>query len=51
MITKILEVGYGKVKKVKIGAKLPLAFIGGPCARLKARIMPSKWLMLLVKYV
>jgi len=32
MITKIIEVGYGKVKKVKIGAKLPLAFIGGPCA-------------------
>ena len=32
MIAKIIEVGYGKVKKVKIGAKLPLAFIGGPCA-------------------
>jgi 2-dehydro-3-deoxyphosphooctonate aldolase (KDO 8-P synthase) len=32
MVNKIIEVGYGKVNKVSIGAKLPLAFIGGPCA-------------------
>ena len=29
---KIVEVGYGKVNKVKIGGNLPLAFVGGPCA-------------------
>ncbi|MEE8056598.1 MAG: 3-deoxy-8-phosphooctulonate synthase [Pseudomonadales bacterium] len=27
-----LEVGYGSVAKVKIGDRLPLVFIGGPCA-------------------
>jgi len=27
-----VEVGYGKVDKVKVGYKLPLVFIGGPCA-------------------
>ena len=27
-----VEVGYGKVNKVKVGYKLPLVFIGGPCA-------------------
>lgn len=32
MDKKTLEVGYGSVTKVKIGARLPLAFIGGPCA-------------------
>jgi 2-dehydro-3-deoxyphosphooctonate aldolase (KDO 8-P synthase) len=32
MDKKIVEVGYGKVAKVKIGYGLPLAFIGGPCA-------------------
>jgi len=32
MVNKIIEVGYGKVNKVRIGDKLPLAFIGGPCA-------------------
>ena len=32
MVNKIVEVGYGKVNKVSIGARLPLAFIGGPCA-------------------
>jgi 2-dehydro-3-deoxyphosphooctonate aldolase (KDO 8-P synthase) len=32
MNPKVIEVGYGKVSKVKIGAKLPLVFIGGPCA-------------------
>ena len=32
MKKKIVEVGYGKVKKVKIGSDLPLAFVGGPCA-------------------
>jgi 2-dehydro-3-deoxyphosphooctonate aldolase (KDO 8-P synthase) len=32
MDKKILEVGYGFVTKVKIGDRLPLAFIGGPCA-------------------
>ena len=29
---KIVTVGYGKVKKIKIGGNLPLAFVGGPCA-------------------
>lgn len=28
----ILEVGYGAVEKVRIGDRLPLVFIGGPCA-------------------
>lgn len=32
MIKRMLEVGYGNVAKVKIGDRLPLAFIGGPCA-------------------
>jgi 2-dehydro-3-deoxyphosphooctonate aldolase (KDO 8-P synthase) len=32
MVNKILEVGYGTVAKVKIGGRLPLIFIGGPCA-------------------
>jgi len=32
MIKKTIEVGYGSVKKVTIGANLPLVFIGGPCA-------------------
>lgn len=32
MDKKIIEVGYGSVTKVKIGDKLPLVFIGGPCA-------------------
>ncbi len=32
MKKKILEVGYGSVNRVKIGDRLPLAFIGGPCA-------------------
>lgn len=32
MDKKIVEVGYGNVTKVKIGEKLPLVFIGGPCA-------------------
>ena len=32
MNPKIIEVGYGKVNKVKIGGKNPLIFIGGPCA-------------------
>ena len=32
MAKKILEVGYGSVAKVKIGDRLPLVFIGGPCA-------------------
>jgi len=32
MNNKIIEVGYGKVNKVKIGDRLPLVFIGGPCA-------------------
>jgi len=27
-----VEVGYGSVARVKIGDRLPLAFIGGPCA-------------------
>ena len=32
METKTVTVGYDKVKKVKIGSNLPLAFVGGPCA-------------------
>ena len=32
MVKKVLEVGYGSVAKVKIGERLPLVFIGGPCA-------------------
>lgn len=32
MSKRIIEVGYGNVEKVKIGANLPLAYIGGPCA-------------------
>jgi len=32
MDKKTLEVGYGSVAKVKIGDRLPLVFIGGPCA-------------------
>ena len=32
MQKKHLEVGYGSVSKVKIGGRLPLVFIGGPCA-------------------
>ena len=32
MDKKILEVGYGSVDKVTIGDRLPLVFIGGPCA-------------------
>jgi 2-dehydro-3-deoxyphosphooctonate aldolase (KDO 8-P synthase) len=32
MNSKIISVGYGSVKKVKIGSDLPLVYIGGPCA-------------------
>jgi 2-dehydro-3-deoxyphosphooctonate aldolase (KDO 8-P synthase) len=32
MDKKIIEVGYGKVNKLWIGDRLPLVFIGGPCA-------------------
>lgn len=32
MDRKTLEVGYGAVGQVKIGDRLPLVFIGGPCA-------------------
>jgi 2-dehydro-3-deoxyphosphooctonate aldolase (KDO 8-P synthase) len=32
MQNKIIEIGYGDVNKIKIGNKLPLVFIGGPCA-------------------
>jgi len=28
----VIEVGYGRVAKIKIGNRLPLVFIGGPCA-------------------
>ena len=31
-MTKTISIGYGKVKKVKIGGLLPIVFIGGPCA-------------------
>ena len=29
---RTIEIGYGKVSRVKIGHGLPLAYIGGPCA-------------------
>ena len=29
---KSFEIGYGEVKKVKVGYKLPFVFFGGPCA-------------------
>lgn len=32
MNRKIIHVGYGSVKQVSIGDRLPLVFIGGPCA-------------------
>jgi 2-dehydro-3-deoxyphosphooctonate aldolase (KDO 8-P synthase) len=32
MKPKTIEVGYGGVAKVRIGAGLPLVYIGGPCA-------------------
>lgn len=32
MPSKIIEVGYGSVKKVNIGGNAPLVLIGGPCA-------------------
>ena len=32
MIPKTINVGYGQVKQVAIGGRLPLVFIGGPCA-------------------
>lgn len=32
MKNKTIEVGYGDVQRVHIGARLPLAFLGGPCA-------------------
>jgi 2-dehydro-3-deoxyphosphooctonate aldolase (KDO 8-P synthase) len=32
MQKKTIIVGYGDVKKVSIGDKLPLVFVGGPCA-------------------
>lgn len=32
MNTKVINVGYGNVKKVLIGSQLPLVYIGGPCA-------------------
>jgi len=32
MNNKIITIGYGKVKKVKVGHQLPLVFFGGPCA-------------------
>ena len=32
MNNKIITIGYGKVKKVEVGHRLPLAFFGGPCA-------------------
>ena len=32
MERKVVNVGYGKVRRVSIGERLPLVFIGGPCA-------------------
>lgn len=30
--SKVFSIGYGRVKKVKVGGNNPLLFIGGPCA-------------------
>ncbi len=30
--SKVFSIGYGSVKKVKVGGNNPLLFIGGPCA-------------------
>ncbi len=32
MEKKIVSIGYGKVKRVRVGKSLPLVFVGGPCA-------------------
>ena len=32
MSSRIIKVGFDKVKKVDIGGNKPLVFIGGPCA-------------------
>ena len=32
MQPKVITVGYGDVKQVKIGGTEPITFIGGPCA-------------------
>ena len=32
MSSKVIEIGYGDVKRVKIGGNGPLVLIGGPCA-------------------
>ena len=32
MDKKVIEVGYGSVSRVSIGNRMPLAFLGGPCA-------------------
>lgn len=31
-MNKIISIGYGNIKKIKIGGTNPLVFIGGPCA-------------------
>ena len=31
-MNKIIEVGYGEINRIKVGDRLPLLFIGGPCA-------------------
>ena len=32
MEKKIISVGYGDVKPIEIGGRLPLVYVGGPCA-------------------
>ena len=32
MASKVIEIGYGDVKRVKIGGNGKLVLIGGPCA-------------------
>lgn len=32
MRSRVIEVGYGSVAKVRMGDRLPLVFLGGPCA-------------------
>ena len=49
MEQKIITIGYGNVKKVQIGGNLPLAFVGGPCAR-KIETIHYLWQKLFPKF-
>jgi len=45
MEQKIIQIGYGKVNKVKVGKNLPLAFFGGH-ALLNRKTILFLWLKL-----